>query len=327
MRSYSDGLLIDGDHHGAGAGRLDAVQHFAIVVQFQLGIKLKPERAFGRRGDLFERKAGDVAHDVWSIGCGYGALIRGHFAIRVKHGVAGGRRNQDGVIHRGAEELGGRVDGAGVENPIGKQLDPIERLAVAAEGEFAIRPVGGVVVVVPGDLGVCHGFEVECREEFIQARERGCDRGTDPVGNGATESRQGSLPWPGRRSSDSGRRPRFDRHAARSLQRGFRLKRISPNPRIGGAGSRILAPGPLGTGRRCSKQLMNQGRECLGLKRFLDKLHGVCAKPVQFDGIPGVPTAHRMRRGKNDGQAWNFRAKKECHTQPRTCRQSHVGKQ
>ena len=217
-------LLIDGDHHGAGARRLDAVQHFTIVVQFRLGIELKPERAFGRRRDLLERKAGDIAHNVGSIGCGNGALIGGHFAIRVKHGVAGGRRNQDGVSHRGAEDLGGRMDGAGVENPVGKQLHPIESLTVAAEGELAVRPVGRVVVVVAWDLGVCHGFEVECRDEFVQRGNAAVI--AEGILLGVEQRRAGKEACHGPEgvSAIQAGGPNLIRHAARSLQRGFSLK-------------------------------------------------------------------------------------------------------
>ena len=162
------GLLIDRHHDGPGSRRLDAIQHFTIVVEFQLRIKLKPQRAFGRRRDLFERKAGDIAHNVRSIGCGGGALIGCQFPIRVQHAVTGGRRHHDGEIHRGAKNLGCRLDRPHIEYAIGNQFHPIKRLAVAPQRELAIRTVSRVVVVVPRNFGIGHGLEVECRDEFLQ---------------------------------------------------------------------------------------------------------------------------------------------------------------
>ena len=46
---------------------------------------------------------------------------------------------------------------------IRNQLHPVECLAVTPQREFAIGPVGRVVVGVARHLGIGHGLKVECR--------------------------------------------------------------------------------------------------------------------------------------------------------------------
>ena len=69
-----------------------------------------------------------------------------------------------------AEKGRGGLDGARVDGSARDQRGPVEGLAVAAQRELAVNPIGHVVVGLPRDLGMANGFEVEGVEHFAKRR-------------------------------------------------------------------------------------------------------------------------------------------------------------
>ena len=161
-------LLIASDHDRLGAGRLDFLQHVAIVVDVLLGIELEPHCTGRRRRHFVEREARRVADDVRHVGR-RGPLVSGHLAVGMQRSMTGAGRHHDRIWHLSAQNLGRGFDGADVGDSARHELDPVERLAIAPQRELAVGAIRHVVVGGSGEPGVGHGFEIESVLELVHA--------------------------------------------------------------------------------------------------------------------------------------------------------------
>jgi hypothetical protein len=78
-------------------------------------------------------------------------------------------RDHDRIFQIQSEQLLRQIDGRGIHGLARDQIDPVERLPVAAEIPFAAVAVRRVVVDRLRDVGEHHRLEVEGAEHLVQA--------------------------------------------------------------------------------------------------------------------------------------------------------------
>ena len=158
-----DHRLIDGDAQRLAAGALHPLNQVLRDRAVAVDVELKPERLRRRGGHRFDGAVGIRAehHDRRR---GARAAGGGHFALRMHEHVRRGRREQDRMRERPAEQRRGGVDRLDVDHHAAFEAQPLKRLAIPPHGEI----VGAALVVVfprrngdqsPGSLFVLRDAE------------------------------------------------------------------------------------------------------------------------------------------------------------------------
>ena len=138
-----DHRLIDGDAQRLAAGAFHPLNQVLRDRAVAVDVELKPERLRRRGGHRFDGAVGIRAehHDRRR---GARAAGGGHLALRMHEHVRRGRREQDRMRERPAEQRGGGVDRLDVDHHAAFEAQPLKRLAVPPHGEI----VGAALVVV-----------------------------------------------------------------------------------------------------------------------------------------------------------------------------------
>ncbi len=138
-----DHRLIHGDAQRPAAGAFHPLNQVLRDRAVAVDVELKPERLRRRGGHRFDGAVGVRAEHHDRRG-GARAAGGGHLALRMHEHVRRGRREQDRMRERPAEQRGGGVDRLDVDHHPAFQPQPLQRLPVPPHGEI----VGAALVVV-----------------------------------------------------------------------------------------------------------------------------------------------------------------------------------
>ena len=132
-------------------------------------IELIPARAGRGRRDLLMRNRRAAGKRRERVG-GSGAAIHADLAVGMQRALAGARRGEDRKLHRHAENRRRHVDRRRIDGLALDDVDPVERLAVAAQVPLAAVAVRHVVVRLERHVAIAERFEVERIDQLVDPR-------------------------------------------------------------------------------------------------------------------------------------------------------------
>ncbi len=162
-------LLIDRDDDRLGAQVLEHLKLFGRRAKIGNRIELLPSRAGRRRRDLlmrYRRPAGERGERVGRSG----AAIHADFAVGMQRALAGARRGENRELHRHAENHRRHVDRRRIDRLARDDIDPVERLTIAAQVRLAAVAVRHIVVRLERHVAIAERFEIECVDQLVDAR-------------------------------------------------------------------------------------------------------------------------------------------------------------
>ena len=161
-------LLIDRDDDGGIARSLRAFEQFLARAHVLPRIKLPPELSLRAFRHLLDRLARVVAEAHRRIRRKRRGAIHARLAVRMQGDLRCRRRDDDRIFQIQIEQLRREIDRCRIDGLAGNEIDPVERLTIAAKVPFAAIAVRGVVVHRLRDVGEHDRLEVERGEHLVQ---------------------------------------------------------------------------------------------------------------------------------------------------------------